>query len=96
MPRRIESTRKVVRAKAYFLLPEEGGRSRNVNLWNSRHPYELLADFGFGYTDDGVPIYCPAEVGLDSPGYIELGVEQTVLVGLWCPEHVVNSGLHRC
>ena len=55
--------------------------------------YEVLADFGFGYTKEGYKRHCPARVGLeDGPGSIELGVEQTVLVGLFCPAEVVKPG----
>ncbi len=42
-----------VRATVYFLTPEEGVRSHNVNLRNADHPYELLADFGLGHTENG-------------------------------------------
>ena len=45
-----------VRAKVYFLTPEEGGRTRNVDLLHSRSPYVLLADVGLGYTEDGFPL----------------------------------------
>jgi translation elongation factor EF-Tu-like GTPase len=76
-----------VRAKVYFLQPEEGGRSRNVDLLHSRTSYVLLADLGLGYTEDGFPIRCWARVELEGgPGYIELGVEQTVQVELQCGE----------
>jgi hypothetical protein len=86
-----EWVRKVVRAKAYFLSPEEGGRSNNVDLCDPRHRYQMLADFGLGGTEDGRRRYCAAEVAPEgSPGYIELGVEQTVLVGLYCPDAVVQ------
>jgi hypothetical protein len=79
-----------VRAKVYFLTPEEGGRSRNVDLHSHRTPYDLLADLGLGYTEDGFPIRCMARVGLEGgPGYIELGVEQTVQIELQCIEGVV-------
>ena len=94
----MESVRNVVRAKAYFLTPEEGGREHNiyfdVEMSDPRYQeYEVLADFGFGYTEEGVPIRAAASVGLDGlPGYIELGVEQTVLVGLFCPAEVVKPG----
>ena len=72
-----------VRAKVYFLTPEEGGRTRNVDLLHSRSPYILLADVGLGYTEDGFPIRGWARVELEGdPGYIELGVEQTVQVEL--------------
>src|SRR5829696_7191439 len=68
-----------VRAKVYFLTPEEGGRTRNVDLLHSRSPYILLADVGLGYTEDGFPLRGWARVELEGgPGYIELGVEQTV------------------
>ena len=90
----MEPVRKVVRAKAYFLTPAEGGRDRNVDMSDPRYQeYEVLADFGFGYTEEGVPIHAPARVALEEgPGYIELGVEQTVLVGLYCPAEVVKAG----
>ena len=94
----MESARKIVRAKAYFLTPEEGGRDQNiyfeVDMSDPRYQeYQVLADFGFGYTEEGFPIRAPASVGLeDLPGYIELGVEQTVLVGLFCPAEVVKPG----
>jgi len=45
--------RKVVQAKAYFLTPEEGGRSHDVDLQNPRYPYEMLADFGLARTEAG-------------------------------------------
>ena len=55
--------------------------------------YEVLANFGFGYSAEGLPKRAPAHVGLeDLPGYIELSVEQTVLVGLFCPAEVVKPG----
>ncbi len=74
-----------VRAKVYFLTSEEGGRNRNVDLLHSSSPYELLADLGLGYTEAGVPIRCMARVNLEGgPGYIELGLEQTVQVELQC------------
>src|SRR5919107_1029006 len=80
-----EWVRKLVRAKAYFLSPEEGGRSRDVDLRNPQSRYEMLADFRLGFTEPGHKRYCAAEVAReDGPGYIELGVEQTVLVGLYC------------
>jgi hypothetical protein len=79
-----------VRAKVYFLTPEEGGRTRNVDLLHSRTPYDLLADVGLGYTEDGFPIRCMARVELEGdPGYIELGVDQTVQVELQCGEGAV-------
>ena len=79
-----------VRAKVYFLMPEEGGRTRNVDLLHSRSPYVLLADVGLGYTEDGFPLRCWARVELEgAPGYIELGVEQTVQVELRCGEGAV-------
>ena len=72
-----------VRAKVYFLTPEEGGRTRNVDLLHSRSDYILLADVGLGYTEDGFPIRGWARVELEGdPGYIELGVEQTLQVEL--------------
>ena len=74
----------------YFLTPEEGGRTRNVDLLHSRSPYILLADVGLGYTEDGFPLRGWARVELEGgPGYIELGVEQTVQVELRCIEGVV-------
>ena len=74
-----------VRAMVYFLTPEEGGRSRNVELSDPRYPYEVLAGFGLGHTEDGVPIRCMARLELEGgPGYIELGVEQTVQIELQC------------
>ena len=90
----MEAVRKVVRAKAYFLTSEEGGRTHNVDLSDLRYEeYEVLAYFGFGYTEEGVPIRAPAHVAPeDGPGYIELGVEQTVLVGLYVPAEVVKVG----
>jgi hypothetical protein len=83
-----------VRAKVYFLTPEEGGRSRPVPpLDPGQEPYFVLADLGFGYTEQGFPIRCLARVEPEgSPGYIELGVEQTVQIGLQCPEHAVKPG----
>jgi hypothetical protein len=52
----------------------------------------MLADFGHGPTEDGRQSYCAAEVAPEGgPGYIELGVEQTVLVGLYCPDAVVQA-----
>jgi translation elongation factor EF-Tu-like GTPase len=79
-----------VRAKVYFLTPEEGGRRCNVDLRNPRSPYDMLADLGLGHTEDGFPIRCMARVGLEGgPGYIELGVEQTVQLELRCIEGVV-------
>jgi hypothetical protein len=75
----MRSVYKKVRAKVYFLTPEEGGRTRNVDLLHTRSPYELLADGGLGYTEDGLPIRGWARVELEGdPGYIELGVMQTV------------------
>lgn len=44
----METIYKEVRAKVYFLSPEEGGRSRNVDLTNQRTLYRLLGDFGLG------------------------------------------------
>jgi hypothetical protein len=90
----VEPVRKVVRAKAYFLTSEEGGRNRNVDMSDPRYQeYEVLADFGFGYTEEGVPIRAPARVALEEgPGFIELRVEQRVLVGLYCPAEVVKPG----
>ena len=87
----IRSVYNRVRAKAYFLTPEEVGRTRNVDLRDPRYPYEVLADFGLGHTEDGVPIRCIARVALEGePGYIELGVEQTVQVEVQCIEGVVE------
>jgi hypothetical protein len=94
----IEPVRKVVWAKAYFLTPEEGGRNRNVDLSDPRYQdipqeYEVLADFGFGYTEEDFPILRAVHVALEGgPGYIELGVEQMVLVGLYCPAELVKPG----
>jgi len=94
----MKSVRKVVRAKAYFLTPEEGGRDRKiyfeVDVRDPRHQeYQVLADFGFGYTEEGIPIRAPASVALEGgPAHIELGVERTVLVGLFCPAAVVKPG----
>ena len=79
-----------VRAKVYFLTPAEGGRTRNVDLLHSRSDYILLADVGLGHTEDGFPIRCWARVELEGePGYIELGMEQTVQVELQCGEGAV-------
>ncbi len=59
----------------------------------SYQEYEVLADFSFGCTEEGYPIRAPASVALGGgPGFIELGVEQTVLVGLYCPAEVVKPG----
>jgi hypothetical protein len=94
----MESVRKVVRAKAYFLTPEEGRRDLNisfeVDMSDPRYQeYEVLADFGFSYNKEGYKVHCPARVGLeDGLGSIELGVEQSVLVGLFCPAEVVKPG----
>jgi hypothetical protein len=44
----MRSVYKKVRAKVYFLTPEEGGRTRNVDLLHTRSPYELLADVRLG------------------------------------------------
>ena len=38
-----EWVRKLVRAKAYSLSPEEGGCSRDVDLHDPRRRYEMLA-----------------------------------------------------
>jgi hypothetical protein len=80
-----------VRAKAYFLTPEEGGRDRDVDLRDPHLRYELLADFGLGHTEDGFPIRCAARLGLegDDGGYVELGVEQTVQIEVQCAEEAV-------
>ena len=79
-----------VRAKVYFLTPEEGGRNRSVDLLHSRSDYILLADVGLGYTEDGFPLRCWARVELEGgPGYIELGVEQTLQVELQCGKGAV-------
>ena len=73
----------LVRAEAYFLSPDEGGRSRDVDLRDPRRRYEMLADFGLGRMEHGRQRYCAAVVALeDGPGYIKLGIEQTVLIGL--------------
>ena len=65
-----------------------------MDLRDTRHPYELLADFGLGNTEDGFPIRCMARVHLEGdPGYIELGVEQTVQIEVQCIEGVVGSGV---
>jgi len=73
-----------VRAKVYFLTPEEGGRSLPVPpLDPGQEPYFVLADLGLGYTEDGFPIRCITRVEPEGgPGYIELGVEQTVQIML--------------
>jgi hypothetical protein len=48
------------------------------------------ADVGLGYTEDGFPIRGWARVELEGdPGYIELGVEQTVQVELQYGEGAV-------
>jgi translation elongation factor EF-Tu-like GTPase len=84
---------KKVRAKAYFLSPEEGGRSQNVDLRDPQGPvYRLLADFGFGHTKEGYKMHCAAQVMLDKPGFIELGLEQAVLIAFQCPERAVKPG----
>jgi translation elongation factor EF-Tu-like GTPase len=86
----MRSIYKRVRAKVYFLTPEEGGRTRNVDLIHSRSDYILLADVGLGYTEDGFPIRGWARVELEGdPGYIELGVEQTLQVELQYGEGAV-------
>jgi hypothetical protein len=86
-----EWVRKLVRAKAYFLSPEEGGHSGDVDLRDPHRRCEMLADFGLGRTEDGRQRYCAAVIVLEGdPGYIKLGVEQTVLVGLYCPDAVVR------
>lgn len=82
-----------VRAKAYFLSPGEGGRTRDVDLRDLRRPYELLADFGLGYTE-GVPKRWMARVQPEGgPGYIKLGAEQTVQIEVQCIEGVVEPGV---
>lgn len=89
----MESTYKEVRARTYFLTPEEGGgRSRNVVLVADPQydEYRPLADLGPGYTEDGLKMYCEARVMLDDPGCIELGTEQTVRIGLRCPKGVIE------
>jgi translation elongation factor EF-Tu-like GTPase len=87
----MRSVYKKVRAKVYFLTPEEGGRGRDVDLRGPRFRYMVVADFGLGHTEDGVPIRCAARVGLEGEGggYVELGVEQTVQVEVQCAEGVV-------
>ena len=85
-----------VRAKAYFLTPEEGGRDRDVDLREPHLRYEVLADFGLGHTEDGLPRRCAVQVGLEGEGggYLELGVEQTVQVEVQCAEEaVVEPGI---
>ncbi len=63
-----------------------------MDLCDPRYRYQMLADFGLGPTEDGRQSYCAAEVAPEGgPGYIELGVEQTVLVGLYCPDAVVQA-----
>jgi translation elongation factor EF-Tu-like GTPase len=91
----MRSVYKKVRAKVYFLTPEEGGRTRNVDLLHTRSPYELLADVGLDYTEDGFPIRGRARVELEGdPGHIELGVEQTVQIELQYGEvAVVEPGV---
>jgi translation elongation factor EF-Tu-like GTPase len=86
----MRSVYKRVRAKVYFLTPEEGGRIHTVDLLHSRSDYILLADVGLGCTEDGFPIRGWARVELEGdPGYIELGVEQTVQVELQYGEGAV-------
>jgi hypothetical protein len=64
-----------------------------VDLRNTEDPlYRLLADFAFGYTKEGYKIHCAAQVMLDNPGFIELGVEQAVLKAFQCPDQAVISG----
>ena len=83
-----------VRARVYFLTPEEGGRSRNVDLRNPRSPYDLLADVGLGNMEEGFPMRFMARVGLEGgSGYIELGVEQTLQIELECIEGLVRPGV---
>jgi hypothetical protein len=71
-----------VRAKVYFLTPEEGGRSSPVPpLDPADEPYLVLADLGLGNTEDGFPIRSMVRVDPEGgPGYIDLGVEQTVRI----------------
>jgi translation elongation factor EF-Tu-like GTPase len=84
---------KKVSAKVYFLSPEEGGRKQKVDLRDPQGPrYRLLADFGFGYTEDGYKMHCAAQVMLDKPGTIDLGAEQTVLIAFQCPDQAVKPG----
>jgi translation elongation factor EF-Tu-like GTPase len=80
-----------VRAKVYFLTPEEGGRSRPVSLlYPGQEPYFVLADLGLGYTEEGVPRRSIVSVEPEGgPGYIELGVEQAVQIMLPRIEGVV-------
>ena|SRR5829696_7975627 len=80
-----------VRAKVYFLTPEEGGRSCPVPpLDPGQEPYFVLADLGFGNTEEGFPRRCIVRVEPEGgPGYIELGVEQTVQIMLPRIEGVV-------
>ena len=63
-----------------------------MDLSPQRNLYRLLADFGFGYTEEGYKIHCAAQVMLDKPGTIELGAEQTVLIAFECPDHAVKPG----
>ncbi len=80
-----------VRAKAYFFTPEEGGRGRDVDLRDPRFRYMVVADFGLGHDEGGLPIRCAVRVGLEGEGggYVELGVEQTVQVEVQCAEEAV-------
>ena len=80
-----------VRAKVYFLTSEEGGRSYPVPpLEPGQEPYYVLADFGLGYTEEGFPIRSIVRVEPEGgPGYIELGVEQTVQIMMSRIEGVV-------
>ncbi len=81
-------------SESVFPNPKEGGRNRNVNLSGPRYQEcEVLADLGLGCTEEDFPIRAPASGALEEgPGFIELGVEQTVLVGLYCPAEVVKPG----
>ena len=85
---------KKVRAKGDFLTPEEGGRSYGVDLRDPQDLYRLSADFGFGYTEEGYPIRCPAQVSRETPGFIELGREQSLLVEFACPDRAVKAGAY--
>jgi translation elongation factor EF-Tu-like GTPase len=80
-----------VRARVYFLMPEEGGRSHPIPPLDPRkEPYFVLADLGLGNTEEGRPIRSIVRVEPEGgPGYIELGVEQTVQIMLNGIEGVV-------
>jgi hypothetical protein len=83
-----------VRAKTYFLTPDEGGRDRSVDLRDPRRPYELLINLGLGSTEEGFPIRCMARVVLEGgSGYIELGVEQTLQIEVQCIEGAIEPGV---